>query len=202
MEAKAAGRAAVRTRRRLALARRLAAFLRHIEPSQVPSSRLRGYLGGSGAIVLDDVPLAGRRVKVSHLIVGPAGVTVVDSRLYAVAREARFEQGQLRLGRRNRTALVDRVLAQADAVRDLLGDTPYADVRVEAAIALRKIEGEPIVRAANGRCLVIWGTQFIAKTASRPGPLSSRRVDALAAFFGEIILDNARPARRALRKTS
>jgi len=142
-------------------------------------ARLEKYLYGSQATVLHHLQLPGQRVEIDHLVIGPAGVTVVDARHYGSGK-AKFERGQLRIGRRDRTALIDEVLNQADAVRDLLSHTRFSDVPVDAAIAVGQAGGIPTVSSNGGRRVIVWGTGLIAREASRPGPLSRRRVSALA----------------------
>ena len=142
-------------------------------------ARLEGYLKGSQATVLHHLQLPGKRGEIDHLVVGPAGVIIVDGRYYRSGK-AKFEKGQLRIGRRNRTAAIKNVLDQAAAVRDLLADTRYSDVRVDAAIAVGQAGGIPTIGTGDGRRVIIWGTGLIAREASRPGPLSRRRVSNLA----------------------
>jgi hypothetical protein len=147
-------------------------------------ARLERYLSGSEAVVLHRLGLPGNGRKIDHLIVGPAGVTVVDSRHY-LGGKAKFEGGRLRIGRRNRTELIGQVLDQADTVRELLSGTRYADIRVDAAIAVGQVGGVPSVSFGNGREVIVWGTGLIAREASRPGPLSPENVDTLATFLTE-----------------
>jgi hypothetical protein len=149
-------------------------------------SRLQHYLRGTDAVVLHQRRLPGKLRKINHIVVGPAGITVVDSRHYR-CQKARFKGGQLCVGKRDRTNLVDRVLDQAAALRDLLGGTPYAGVNVEAALALGNVRGEPVVTTWDGRSLIVWGTGVIAEAASRPGPLSTDEVNGLASYLaGEL----------------
>jgi Nuclease-related domain len=157
------------------------------QPSGVDAgSRLEHYLRGSDAVVLHQRRLPGKLRKINHIVVGPAGITVVEGRHYR-CRKARFKGGQLCVGKRDRTDLVDRVLNQAAAVRELLGGTPYAGVNVEAALALGNVWGEPVVRTWDGRSLIVWGTGLIAEAASRPGPLSADEVNGLASYLaGEL----------------
>jgi Nuclease-related domain len=149
-------------------------------------SRLEHYLSGTDAVVLHQRRLPGKLRKINHIVVGPAGITVVDSRHYR-CQKARFSGGQLSVGGRDRTNLVDRVLDQAAALRELLDGTPYANVNVEAALALGNVRGEPVVKTWDGQSLIVWGTGVIAEAASRPGPLSSDEVNGLASYLaGEL----------------
>ena len=201
MEAKASRSSGALVRRRTGLRERLAAFVPRVESNgnghaargngEVDGSdatvRLERYLRGSKAHVLHHCRVPGRRRgQISHLVVGPAGVTVVDSRHYN-GKKAKLEDGELRVGKRNRTDLIKGVLDQAARVSELLEDTPYADVDVEAALAWKKVEGIPIIQYVGGPRLVVCGTRRIAGEASRPGPLEPRKVDALASFLaGEL----------------
>jgi Nuclease-related domain len=195
MEAKASRNPGAVARRRGGLRDRLAAFVPRVEPGgnghaaerTEAAPRLKRYLRGSGAVALHHCRVPGkRRGEISHVVVGPAGVTVVDSRHYN-GRKAKLEDGKLRVGKRNRTDLIKRVLDQAARVRELLADTHYADVDVEAALAWKKVEGVPIIQYVGGPRLVVCGTRRIAGEASRPGPLSPREVHALASFLaGEL----------------
>ena len=144
--------------------------------------RLEDHLFATGARLLHERRLPGKAGKVSHLIVASSGITLVDSRKYTSGR-ARVGRGGLRVGRRNRSDLVHRVRAQVDELRALLADTPYADVPIEAAIAWRDVQGLPILYTFNGPRVLICGTRKIAHEATRPGPFSLQRVDALADYL-------------------
>jgi hypothetical protein len=145
-------------------------------------AKLEHYLRGSDVALLHHRRVAGSRREISHLVIGPAGVTVIDSRHYG-GRRARLEDGSIRVGLRNREDLVDAVIAQVAAVRKLLADTPYANTPIEAALARRKVEGVPILQRVDAPRIVVCGTRRIAGEASRPGPLPASQVKALAAYL-------------------
>jgi hypothetical protein len=149
-----------------------------------PAVRLDEHMRDAKAVVLHHRRLGDG--EISHLIVGPAGVTVIDSRNYT-SRRVKVGHGGLRVGRRNRSDLVRDALAQADAIQNLLADTPYENVPVEAALAWREVEGLPILHTFNAPRVLVCGTGKIAKEASRRGPLPARKVDALASYLeGEL----------------
>jgi hypothetical protein len=151
-----------------------------------PAARLDEYLRGSDAVALHHLRLPNGGGKLTHLVIGPAGITVIDSRNYS-SRRAKVGHGGLRVGRRNRSDLVRNVLRQVDHVQEALADTPYSDVPVEAALAWREVEGLPILHTFNAPRVMVCGTRKIAKEASRTGSLSPRRVDALASYLeGEL----------------
>ena len=101
-------------------------------------SRLEHHLHGSDAVVLHQRRLPGklrRSITSSSVPPGSPSSTVGTT---AAARPG-SRGAQLCVGKRDRTDLVDRVLDQAAAVRDLLDGTPYAGVNVEAALALGNV---------------------------------------------------------------
>jgi hypothetical protein len=158
-------------------------------PKDDPRARLENYLRGSDAVLLNDLRLPNGGGKIDHLVVGRAGVTVIDSRHYS-SREARVGSKGLKVGWRNRTDLLQSVAEQAWAVREVLVEGRHTDVPVEAALAWRKVEGRRIL---NSRCtrntprILISGTRRIAREASRPGPLTPRKVTALASYLEGVL---------------
>jgi hypothetical protein len=184
MEANAAFNPSAVAARRAGLRERLARFLPSDEVGGEAALRLECHLRGSDAFVLHGCRVPGKRGRISHVVVGPAGVTVVDSRNYNGRRKARVLSRQLMVGKRDRTDLVTGVLDHADRLRGLLADTPYADVDVNAALALGRVEGSSrSVRLADGTRVTVWGTGRIAGEAGRPGPLSPNEVESLASYL-------------------
>jgi hypothetical protein len=153
----------------------------HVPTNEV-GVRLGEYLNGSGTVVLHGLHLPDGGGEISHLLVGPAGVTVVDSSNYTSGR-ARVGRGGLRVGRHDRSDLIHAVLEQAEEVAWLLSDTPYSRVPVQVALAWRQVEGLPILHTFKGPGIMVCSARKIAHEAARPGPLSTRRVRALAAYL-------------------
>jgi Nuclease-related domain len=161
---------------------RLARLFRSDEIGGDAAARLEFYLRGSDAVVLHRCRVPGKRGRISHVVVGPAGITVVDSRNYK-GRKATVRSHQLLVGNRDRPDLIEGVLVQAGRVRGLLAETPYADVDVNAALAWGRVEGSRSVHHVDGTRVTVWGTGRIASEAARPGPLSSREVESLASYL-------------------
>ena len=151
-----------------------------------PTARIDHYVRDSKAVVLHHRHLPGNGSEISHLIVGPCGVTVVDSRTYE-APSAKLERSPLRGSARRRSDLVKPVLAQVDAVRDLLADTPFADVPIEAALARRKVVGARVLQGLNAPRVIVCGARTIAGEASREGPVTARHVKVLAAYLDNVL---------------
>jgi hypothetical protein len=170
---------------RAGLRERLAKFLPIEDVGGNAALRLEGHLRGSDARVLHRCRVPGKRGRISHVVVGPAGVTVVDSSNYK-GRKATVLRRQLLVGKRDRADLIEGVLDQADRVRGLLADTPYADVDVKAALARGRVEGSSrSVQLADGTRVTVWGTGRIAGEAARPGPLSTREIESLASYLAD-----------------
>lgn len=157
-------------------------------PADDLDARFDESLAGTKTVVLHHREIPGDPEEVSHVIIAPSGITLVDSSNYTSGR-ARVGHGGIHVGRRNRSDLIDRILDQVDGLYDLLADTPYADVPIEAALAWRQVEGLPILHSFNAPRVLVCGVQKITREAARPGPLSTRRVNALGAF-----LENELPA--------
>jgi nuclease-like protein len=188
MEAKAAGNPGAMVRRRGFLRERLGGAMRAGRDGAAPAvsvngagAKLERCLQGTEAAALHGVPLPDGS-RIDSLIVGPAGITVVDTSHYR-SKRAHVSPGGLRIGRRNRSDLIYRVLGQVAGLREIFADTPYARVPVEAALVLSDVEGVPAIETFRHPRILIWGTTWVAHQASRPGPLSARQVEALAAYI-------------------
>jgi hypothetical protein len=151
-----------------------------------PTARIDRYLDESKAVVLHHRQVPADGSKISHLIVGPCGVTVVDSSGYARS-SSKLERDILGSSAKRRSALVKPVLARVDSVRELLADTPYANVPIEAALARRKVVGARVLQGLNTPRVIVCGARTIVGEASRKGPVSPRRVKSLAAYLDEAL---------------
>jgi hypothetical protein len=96
------------------------------------TSRLLAPLERRGWAVLHDLAIPGTQANIDHLVIGPGGVLVVDSKQY---------RGRLRLdgygmvwhGRHLLVSALRKVLWQADQADEVLG---VADVQVAAVVAI------------------------------------------------------------------
>ena len=156
---------------------------RGAEGEERTAARLAKRSQGRSVVMLQDRRIPGRRANIDHLAIGPAGVTVIDSKNYrgkvVVRRDELFVNG------RNRTKLVHGVKGQVEVVRAALAGSRFADTPITAALAWVDIDGLPILRTLRVDGVLIDGTRKIVKQASRPGPLSIPDVDQLAALLDE-----------------
>lgn len=145
------------------------------------TARIDHYLRDSNAVALHHRHLPASRMEISHLVVGPSGVTVVDSSHY---KASRFKlDDTLRGPVRTRGGLVKPVLAQVEAVREILADTPYASVPIEAALARQKVAGARVFQGLNTPRVIVCGARTIAAEASRKGAMTPTRVRAIASYL-------------------
>jgi hypothetical protein len=147
------------------------------------AERLARRLKGRGVVVLHDRSIPGRRANIDHLAIGPAGITVIDSKNYEGKVVVRG--GKLFVNGHNRTKLVYGAKHQCDVVRRALAGSGFAEVTIDAALAWVDIDGLPWLRTLRLNGVLIDGTRKIVKYASRPGPLSIAEIDQLAALLND-----------------
>jgi hypothetical protein len=150
------------------------------------TTRFDRCLRDSRAVVLHHRRLPGSRTEISHLIVGPAGITVVDSGRYKVSG-VRLDGRGARRTARARSDLAKKVLTQAQGVRELLADTRYAAVPIDAALARERVEGPRVLQSLNAPRVIVSGVRTIASEASRDGDLDAQRVKTLLRFLDEAL---------------
>ncbi|HVE91408.1 MAG TPA: nuclease-related domain-containing protein [Actinomycetota bacterium] len=73
---------------------------------------------GLGYAVLHDRKMSGRRSNIDHLVIGPCGVFVVETKSYS--GKVRVRRREVFVNGRRRTGIVDQVLGQSRAVEEVL----------------------------------------------------------------------------------
>jgi hypothetical protein len=138
---------------------------------------------GRDVVVLHDRHVPGRRANIDHLAIGPAGITVIDSKNYK--GKVAIRAGKLFVNGHNRTKLVYGAKHQCDVVRTALANSSFAGVPIDAALAWVDADGLPLLRTLRLDGVLIDGMRRIVKHASRPGPLSIAEIDQLAALLND-----------------
>jgi nuclease-like protein len=147
-----------------------------------------------GVVALHDRRMPGSRGNIDHIAIGPAGVTVIDAKRYRGMIEVERRGGLLQertehlvVGGRDCTKLVDGVLAQAEAVRQIVGDGPHSAVPVRALLCFvdgdwpwsgrLEVRGVPVVAprraaklCATGPCSAVTVTAIADALAARLPP--------------------------------
>src|SRR5215217_7148149 len=96
------------------------------------TARLLGPLERRGWAVLHDLAIPGTQANIDHLVIGPGGVIVVDSKRYR-GRLRLDRDGMVWHGRRLLVSALRRVLWAADQADEVLG---VAEVQVAAVVAV------------------------------------------------------------------
>ncbi|MFL5844941.1 MAG: nuclease-related domain-containing protein [Solirubrobacteraceae bacterium] len=84
--------------------------------------------------VLHTLKAPGEQRDIDHVVIGPAGVTVIDSKTWS--GQVRIAGGALRVGGRSKQAEVDKIRAQVDRVRAALSVATLGHVPVNGMLCL------------------------------------------------------------------
>jgi hypothetical protein len=147
-----------------------------------------------GITVLHDRLMPASRANIDHLVVGPAGVYVIDAKKYTGAVEVReagtIFRSDLRLyvNRRDRTSLVDGVERQVDTVRSVLADR-FGDIPVHGVLCFVGCEWGWIMRPKRIRAVTAVWPLRLPEHVTAPGPHSND-----AAAIAEHLHRRLRPA--------
>lgn len=156
------------------------------------SKRLERHLAGTGVRLLHDRRIPGHgNANIDHLAIGPAGVTVIDTKTHG--GEVRLDRvgglfaprrTVLLINGRDRTSLVHGVERQVGFVRSALSHSGHTDVEIRGALCFPNVDGLPLVRQLVVRDVPIDGPKPIAKSAGRPGPLCPDAIDRIWRALG------------------
>lgn len=125
---------------------------------------------------LNDRRLPGSKANIDHLVVGAAGVLVVDAKKHKGRLEVRH--GKLFIGGRDKSKLVDGVLRQAAAVRTALSAAGIAACDVKPVLCFVGTElpwGRTVVDGVE-----ITGRRGLRKLAARDGAMTASSVEHVA----------------------
>src|SRR5262249_10889310 len=105
------------------------AWLEGARGERKTGQRLEEQLGGEGVLFLHDRRIPGRKSNFDHIVIGPGGVFVVDSKKYTGNVRVRAQGGlfserqtDLYVNGRRRPKVVEGVERQIDDVRRVLSD--------------------------------------------------------------------------------
>ena len=145
-------------------------------------------LSSKGVLSIHDRRIPGSKANVDHIAVGPSGIYVIDTKVVSGKISARaigpiWNRGPVKLfvGGRDKTKDIEGMGRQVSAVKNALNDLPWATgVTVTPMLAL---VGANVGILENPRQVqgvwVCW-PKAMARTVSRPGPLSPEVVSQLA----------------------
>ncbi|WP_348590670.1 nuclease-related domain-containing protein [Sanguibacter sp. 25GB23B1] len=138
----------------------------------------------SGVRVLHDRRIPRSRANIDHVVVGPAGVFVIDAKRYKGRPSRRIEGGlfrprveKLMVGSRNCSALLAGVHKQVDLVGSALADAGLDDVPVTGVLCFVQADWPLIGGAFQIEDLhILWPRRAVTLVQS-PGPLSTDAID-------------------------
>jgi hypothetical protein len=152
------------------------------------TARLLAALERHGWAVLHDLAVPGSRANIDHLVIGPGGVFVIDSKLYRGRLQLDLS-GRLWHGRYSLAPTLRAVSFEADRAARVLPDPGVVVVPIVAVHGARVpwgkvvVEGVPVVAAWRlpsmlrqlRRC---WGPSGSPLWPTGPSPLPRRRLTA------------------------
>jgi hypothetical protein len=119
-----------------------------------------------GFAVLHDRRIPGSKANIDHIVVGPAGIFLVDPKNYRGKVEQRAVGGwfnsELRLyvDGRNQSKLIGKAINQADAVRDALASSQWTNAPITPTICFMQAENWSLLARRPlrfGQVYVLWG---------------------------------------------
>lgn len=135
-----------------------------------------------GAVVLHDLTPPGKRGNLDYVVIGPAGVTIVDAKAWSGRLQA--ELGEIRQGGRRRQQVVGGMRRQVHAVCAVLAAAGRDDVPVSGVICfMNDNEGLPPSSLAEFEGIPVGCTDPCVRYAMRDGPLDVEAVGALAVLI-------------------
>ena len=149
------------------------------------ADRLAKHLDGHAVLILHDrrIPHHGR-ANIDHIVVGPGGVTVIDTKTHQgnirVDRAGGLlspRRSRLVIGGRDQTRLIDGVQHQMAHVRTAIAGSLVETVDIVGALCFPTPDGLPLFGQPNIAGVIIDGPKPIAKLARRPGSHSAEAVD-------------------------
>jgi hypothetical protein len=168
------------------------------------AAKIRG-----GCCVLHSLVLKGKRADIDHVVIGPAGVTAIDSKTWS----RRVWAGRVGLGRGRRAypKEIDGVSRQINRVHSRLAKAGYDNVPVEGLICLvNRNDGIPAAGLTEIRGIKVGHPDAVMHHALRDGRFDTPTVDIVARILEEEFAVNGgtqqpterprpRPARRRTR---
>ncbi len=148
------------------------------------ASRLEKHLADHPVKLLHDRRVPGHgQANIDHLVVGPGGVTVIDTKTHKGAVCVEHVGGLLsdrrevlRIAGRDQTKLIDGIERQLDAVRATLANGGF-QIDVCGALCFPDPDGLPTFGHLKVRAILIDGPKPIAKLARRHGPLDTDHIE-------------------------
>jgi len=153
---------------------------------QQTARQLAKHLRRSDAILIHDRRIPGRGgANIDHLILGPAGITVIDTksthRNVELTITPFYRRELLRVNGRDRTHQLDALERQIQVVSRVLDNAGASEVAVTGAVCYPFMRRRWLHNSrARGGAIIVDQPRQIAKLARRAGPLMPSEISQLA----------------------
>jgi hypothetical protein len=142
------------------------------------TAELLAPLEKEGWIVLHDRRMPGSRANIDHVVVGPPGVFVVETKNYSGT--VSIGRSSLRHNGRRVDAVIDQAQREAEAVRVALGPNPTTEaipVRAVVCIHTARVEvGGWFVKSVLGGVRICSGRRLVAALTAAPPVLHASTI--------------------------
>jgi hypothetical protein len=132
--------------------------------------------------------------KFDYVVIGPGGVTVIDSKNIAGTVRVRaigigrFRHEQLIVNGHNRPELIDGVLEQVAALEEVLSHIePPLQLSVAGAICWTDTDGIPLFGTLSVRGVGVFHPRRLAKFVNRPGDLDLFQIQFVADYLDQVL---------------
>lgn len=144
-----------------------------------------------GVVVFHDRRIPGRRSNIDHIAVAPTGVFVIDAKRYTGRVERRAQGSLLRpqppklyVSGRDKTALVDGMTKQVDAVRGVLTRVGLADgVAIRPILCFVEADWAWFAKPFDVDGVRVLWPKALLELVRSPGPLDPERIVAIASHL-------------------
>lgn len=156
---------------------------------QYTARELAKHLRGSDVALLHDRRIPGRgRANIDHVAIGPAGVTVIDTKSgrgnVELTTRLLSREEQLVVNGRDRTSQLDALERQMQRVSSALERSHGHGVQVTGALCYPFMRRRWLHNSrARGGLIVVDQPRQIAKHTRRPGPLGPSEIGELAGIL-------------------
>jgi hypothetical protein len=132
--------------------------------------------------VLHDRRMPGTRANIDHLVIGPAGIFVIDAKSYTGKVERR-DRGwllerdwRLYVGGRDRTTLVEGMARQVETVQTSLASTQFSGCRVVPVLCFVDSQWEIIATPFVFEDVRVVWPRMLGKLVRAPGELGGAQI--------------------------
>lgn len=170
---------------------------RDVQPQagdNVRQALLEKRLRGTACGTLHRRQFPGGSGDIDYVVIGPGGVTVIDSKNIAGTVRVRtmgigrFRHEQLIVNGHNRPELIDGVLEQVAAIEEILSHIePPMQLSVAGAICWTDTDGIPLFGTLSVRGVGVFHPRSLAKFVSRQGDLDWARIQFVADYLDRVL---------------